>query len=374
MLYTADEALAYVKQEDVQCVRLAFFDAWGQEKSISILPSQLGRAMDTGICFDAFPMYSIQERLFLFPLPETLQILPWGNTPKMARMYCNVCYGDGAPFPSDGRYILRRAQQAARDMGLSVSIETESTFYLLSSDEGGNPVRQPHDNGRYLDAAPCAGGESFRMEICRMLEKMGIPPLFACHGQGSGQHQIVFDTASPMEAADMVMTLQSAVQAQARLRSLHAFFTPRPLIHQPCNDFCIRLSLGRNGKKWAASFWAGILKHIRDMTAFLHPTHQSYERLAEMGSRWICRTAGTDDEFLHTPDQTANLYIAFGLLLFAGMDGIRRGLSLPDMEKKLPTLPKNLEEAVRLAGISTFLRDVLPGEIIDMYTGAVRRP
>ena len=93
-----------------------------------------------------------------------------------------------------------------------------------------------------------------------------------------------------------------------------------------------------------------------------------------MGGRWICRTAGTDDEFLHTPDQTANLYIAFGLLLFAGMDGIRRGLSLPDMEKKLPALPKNLEEAVRLAGISTFLRDVLPGKIIDMYTGAVRRP
>lgn len=373
MLYTADEAFAYVKQEDVQCVRLAFFDAWGQEKSISILPSQLGRAMDAGICFDAFPIYSTQERLFLFPLPETLQILPWVNSPKMARMYCRVCYGNSAPFPLDGRYILHRAQQAARDMGLSVSVDTECTFYLLPADERGNPIRQPHNDGGYLDDTPQTGGEALRMEICRMLEKMGAPPLFACHGQGSGQHQIVFGTTNLMEAADMVMTLQSAVQAGARLRSLHAFFTPRPLIHQPCNDFCIRLSLGRSGSKWTAPFWAGILKHIRDMSIFLHPTRQSYERLEELGGRWICQPTGTDDAFLHTPDQTANLYTSFGLLLFAGMDGIRRGLSLPDMEKKMPALPKTLEEAVRFAGISTFLEDVLPREMVDMYKRAARR-
>ncbi len=372
MLYTADEALEYVKQEDVQCIRLAFFDALGHRKNISILPSQLHRAMETGIPLDAFPMDFPREGLSLLPHPDTLQLLPWIRRTKTARMYCSVRHKNGAPFRLDGRYILQRAQQEVRDMGLSVTFQAEGTFYLLPADERGNPIRQPHDRGGYVDAPPDARGEEICMEVCRGLGKIGIPPLFACHGQGGGQHQISYPAANPMETADMVMTLQSAVEACASMNSLRAFFTPRPLLRQPCNDFCVRLSLGGGGGKWAAPFLAGILAHIRDMTAFLHPTRPSYERLEEVGGRWISRGASAGDIALRTPDQSANLYIAFGLLLFAGMDGIRRGLSLPDTDK-LPTLPKTLEEAIRFADISAFIGDVLPREMMDMYKEAAGR-
>lgn len=372
MLYSADEALEYVKQEDVERIRLAFFDALGHRKTISILPSQLPRAMEAGIPLDAFPMNFPGEGLSLLPHPETLQILPWIHRTKTARMYCSVRHKNGAPLRLDGRYILQRAQQEVRDMGLSVMFQAESTFYLLPADDNGNPIRRPHDGGGYMDAPIVSKGEEICMEVCRGLEKMGGPPLFACDGQGSGQYRISFPAGVPMETADWIMTLRSAVESHASMNSLHAFFTPRPLIRQPCNDFRMRISLG-GGNRWTAPFLAGIFAHIRDMTAFLHPTRPSYERLEETGGRWISRRASKEDIVLYTPDQSANLYIAFGLLLFAGMDGIRRGLSLPE-SGTIPALPKTLEEAFRFADISAFIGDFLPREMLNLYKRAAGCP
>ena len=369
MLYTADEAFRYVKQEDVQCVRLAFFDALGHRKTISILPGQLPRAVEAGIPLDAFPMDFPGEGLVLLPHLETLQILPWLHETKTAQIYCGICAENGVPLGLDSRNILHRAQREVRDMGLSVTFQAESTFYLLPGDARDTPVRRSYEGG-YRDDPYAAQGESVRMEICRGLESMGISPLFACNGQGAAQHRISLSAGVPMETADRIMTLQAAVEAYARLNGLHGSFTPKPLMHQPCNNFCVRISLS-GGKKWMEPFLAGIFTHIRDMTVFLCPTRPCYERLGELAGCWI-RQVG-EDILLYAPDQSANLYIAFALLLFAGMDGIRQGRSLPE-SGKIPILSKTLEEAVRFADISGFIEDVLPGEMLKRYKRAAGCP
>lgn len=299
MLYTAEEVLEYVEQEDVQCIRLAFFDVLGCPKSISIMPSQLRQAFHAGVPFDASAV-GFYGSLFLFPQPETLKLLPWHTEEgKTVCLYCSVRRSNGAPFPLDGRYILNQAEREARDMGFSLCFYTEYEFYLFTSDANGNPTKMPHDQAGYMDMAPKDKGENVRRDICLTLEKMGITPVFSCHRPGPGQHQVLCFPASPIEAADNAMTFQAVVHTIAHRNGLHASFAPKPLLRQNSSGLCIRISMGKTGRQQMCSFFAGIREHLREITAFLCPARQSYERLADIRDRQLLFLDGRGRNSLH---------------------------------------------------------------------------
>ena len=367
MPYTAEEAAELVEQEDVECIRLAFFDALGHPKSLSIAPSQLWQAIAVP------PVGERCDGLFLVPDLNTLQVLPWyPKESKTARMYCSIRKQNGAPFAMDCRYLLHCAQRSARDMGLSLTVDTAHEFYLLAADKGGRPANTPHDGAEALDAPPTDKGEDVRREICQMLKDMGITPVYACHWQGAGQHRITYCSAGPMEAADTAMTFREVVHIAAYRSRLHASFAPKPLVRQRGSGVSLRLSMGKAGRQCMGPFFAGVIRHMRDMTAFLNPVRQSYERLGEIRNETLC-TWTSQGEIpymeLQSLDGTANPYIAFALLIYAGLEGIRRNLA-PEREKT-PYFPKTIEEAYQFTEGSDFIRDVLPAQVIQAYRQSV---
>ena len=400
MLYTAEEVMDYVAEEDVKFIRLAFFDVFGQQKNISILPGELEGAFAKGVSFDASAIdgFGGEEKsdLFLFPDPGTLEVLPWRPSHgKVVRLYCDIRYPDGTPFEMDGRDLLRRADAAAREMGLSLSFGVDYEFYLFNTDEAGNPTNVPHDNAGYMDIAPDDKGENVRREICLTLEEMGLFPMSSHHQHGPGQHQINYRPASALRAADNAMTFMSAVRTVAARAGLHASFTPKPLTRYNGNGLHIHISFGNGDRTQFAPFLAGVMEHIRDMTAFLNPTRQSYERLGSMRAprfiTWstenraqLIRVPAAEDApalELRSPDPTANPYIAFALLIHAGLDGVRRGLTPPpatdlnlyetDRKSGLRSLPATPEEAFRFAEISSFIAEVLPRRVVDVYRSSI---
>lgn len=373
MPYTAEEVAELVEQEDVECIRLAFFDALGHPKSLFLSPSVLPRALAGGVPMEEFSADAAPGELLLFPQLHTLQGLDWYREgEKTARLYCSIRHRSGAPFAADSRYILQRAEQAARDMGFSLTADGIQEFYLLPADAGGRPGRVPQDGAQAWDAPPADKGAGLREEVCRMLQDVGIRPLFHCHGGGAGQHRIVCRPAGPVEAADNAMTFREAVYTAAHHSGLYASFAPKPLIRQRGSGFFIRISLGRAGGRYMEAFFAGVIRHIRDMTAFLNPVRPSYERLGEIRNEKLCTWTGEGAlpyVELRSPDSAANPYIAFALLIYAGLDGIRKGLM--QGERQAPYFPKTVEEAHHFARESDFIRDVLPAQVIEAYRQSV---
>ena len=185
-MYTQQDVLDFIQEEDVKFIRLAFFDLSGKQKNISIMPGQLQRAFSDGISFDASSVEGFQKPnksdLFLHPDPSTLAIIPWRpSTGKVVRMFCDIRYPDGRPYEKDSRHLLKKAVECARQEGYDFQIGTEMEFYLFKLDEEGNPSTQPFDHAGYMDIAPDDRGENIRREICFTLEQMGITPESSHH-------------------------------------------------------------------------------------------------------------------------------------------------------------------------------------------------
>ncbi len=403
MPYSVQDVMDYIEQEDVKFIRLAFSDVFGHQKNISIMPSELPRAFEYGVSFDASAIDGFGEEeksdLFLFPEPDTLEILPWRPSHgRVVRLYCSVKYPDGTPFEMDGRYILRRAVKEAMDMGVDLCMGAEYDFYLFNSDEEGNSTYIPHDKAGYMDIAPDDKGEDVRREICLTLEEMGITPMCSHHQYGPGQHEIDFRPAAPLKCADNAMTFMTVVRTMAHRNGLTASFEPKPLTRYPGNGFHINVSLRNAGdcdkkKSELGAFLAGVLEHICEITAFLNPMRQSYERLGSSKApkfiTWsrenrsqLVRVPTVNGDSprleLRSPDPASNPYIAFALVIYAGLDGIRRSLTPPEAADINPyltdpktsgfkSLPSTPEEAFRLAQISPFVDKVLPRRVIDVY-------
>lgn len=393
MLYTEAEVFDFIKEEDVQFIRLAFCDLAGRQKNISILPEELERAFRDGISFDASAIRGFgsveKSDLLLFPIPSTLSILPWRPMHgKVVRMFCNIRYPDGTPFEKDSRGILCRAVEKAAAMGISVRFGAEFEFYLFRTGEDGEPTRIPFDRAGYMDVAPDDKGENIRREICLALLEMGIQPESSHHEEGPGQNEIDFRYSDAVSAADHAMNFLAAVKATADRNGLVADFSPKPLENESGNGFHINISLageGSGGKEHA--FLAGVLAHIREITAVLNPEEASYRRLGERkapkyiawskGNRsTLVRIPAAKGEYtrmeLRSPDPAANPYLAFALLIHAGLDGVEKNLPLPpevttDLFAKnadtamLQALPGSLEEALEAAKKSAFFASVLPG-------------
>lgn len=405
MIYTAQEVFDFVKEEDVKFIRLAFCDTLGRQKNISILPSELRRAFEDGISFDASAICGFggaeKSDLLLFPDPSTLNILPWRPSHgKVVRMFCDIRHPDGTPFSRDTRAILRRAVADAKAAGITVQFGAEIEFYLFKTDENGDPTKIPFDHATYMDVAPEDKGENVRREICLTLLDMGIQPESSHHEEGPGQNEIDFRYSDAMRAADDAMNFITVVKATARQNGLYAVFSPKPLENESGNGLHINMSVKcADGTDRTPAFMAGILAHIRDLTAFLNPSEASYSRFGKCKApkfvTWshenrsqLIRIPAAKGEYrrieLRSPDPSANPYLAYALLIWAGLDGIVKDmcpapavnlnlLAAPESEtREFDTLPGSLAEAVALANGSALVRRVL-GEDAASFLTDVRR-
>ena len=396
-MYSYDEVMTFVEEEDVKFIRLAFCDIHGRQKNISIMPNQLKKAFSDGISFDASAVDGfgdiVKSDLFLHPDPSTLTILPWRPSHgRVVRMFCDIKYPDGRHYEKDCRYILKRATEEAAKKGISCFFGSELEFYLFKTDENGEPTKEPFDHAGYMDIAPDDKGENVRREICFTLLDMGISPESSHHEEGPGQNEIDFRYSGALNAADNAITFKSVIHTVARRNGLFADFFPKPLLHESGNGMHINISLrSEGGRDYTDNFMAGILAHIVEMTAFLNPTEDSYKRLGEHKApkyvTWspenrsqLIRIPAEKGEYkrieLRSPDPCANPYIAYALLIYAGLDGIEKNLkpSEPlnvnlytagaEITDRLTNLPDTLAKARAAAANSEFIKHILPNGFI----------
>ena len=403
MEYRAQEVIQYAREEKVKFVRLAFSDVYGRQKNVTIMASELERAFDSGIAFDAsaVPGFGgeVRSDLFLHPDPATLAEQPWRpENGRLVRMFCDIRCPDGSPFEADCRHILRRAVRDAEAAGCSFAFGSELEFYLFRLDENGEPTRIPYDRAGYMDIAPEDRGENIRREICLTLEQMGIRPESSHHEEGPSQNEIDFRYSEPLSAADNSLTFLSVVRSVAAANGLCADFSPKPLPEHLGSGLHINLSVrgGAEGAEPLNYVIAGILEHIGALTLFLNPCEDSYLRLGgRKAPRYISwssenrsqliRIPAAQGEFrraeLRSADPTANPYLAFALLIRAGLDGIERRLTLPEpadfnlytappeVLSRYKRLPASLAEAAAAAQASTEVARWLPEPVLRAYLG-----
>ena len=400
MKYTAQEIKALLEEEEVEFIRLEFTDVFGKARSMTIMPEEFDRAMEHGISIDgsALPGLggdNVHSDLFLLPDLDSISFLPWRpDQGKAVRFFSFIHNPDGTPFEADSRWILKNAVEKARQAGLSFSFGTEFEFYLFTSDAKGNCTREPIDNAGYMDSVPEDKGDSVRREVCLMLKELGMKPEGAHHEEGPGQNEIDFSYASPLAAADNAITFCQVVKTVSARNGLSVDFSPKPLSDKAGNGLHINMSAKGEGDDLLEHMIAGIMKYIRPMTLFLNPTDASYRRLGSFKApKYISASRGNRSQLVRipeargeyvraevrSPDPGANPYIAFALLINAGLEGIRerlplsRGLDqnlflLSSEELSLvQTLPSSLREAKEEASRSSFVRSVLPESVIDEY-------
>lgn len=401
MKYSKEEVLQYIEEEDVKFIRLAFCDVFGRQKNISIMPQELPRAFGYGIAIDASAITGFGDEthsdLLLHPDPETLMLLPWRpEHGKVIRMYTSITHPDGRPFECDTRSLLKNAVKSAEMQGYKFYFGSELEFYLFKLDENGNPTKEPYDEAGYMDIAPDDKGENIRREVCLTLEQMGIRPESSHHEEGPGQNEIDFRYSDAIKAADNTMTFQTVVKTVARRNGLFADFSAKPLENKPGNGFHINMSVKSDDKNDICYMIAGVLDKADQITAFLNPSENSYERFGQNKApkyvSWssenrsqLVRIPAAIGEYrraeLRSPDPTANPYLAFTLMIYAGLYGINHKLDLPpvadfnlyktDAEtlSEYKQLPRTLEDACKLASNSEFIKQYIPSAILDIYCG-----
>lgn len=399
MKYTPQEVMQYIEEEDVKFIRLAFCDVFGHPKNISIMPHELERAFQYGIAIDGSAIAGFGDEvhcdLFLHPDPATITVLPWRpENGRVVRMFCSVSHPDGTPFLHDTRFILKQAIADAAKAGYTFSFGSELEFYLFRLDENGEPTNIPYDQARYMDVSPEDKCENVRREICLTLEQMGIQPESSHHEEGPGQNEIDFRYSDALSAADNAVTFRTVVKTIAARNGLYADFSPKPLQEKSGSGFHINISVKGGSEVVMHRMMGGILKHIGDMTLFLNPTNRSYQRLGSHKApkyiSWsndnrsqLIRVPAADGEYrrfeLRSPDCSANPYLAFALLIWAGLDGILNNIALPEKSNVnlytaspkdlwgLETLPLTRSSAAKAALASEFIREHFPESLIQYF-------
>lgn len=374
---------------------------------------ELPSAFERGVSFDSHAIKGFKKDdksdLLLFPDPATLSVLPWRPGPgRVVRFFCDIKTPEGTIFEQDPRAFLKKATERFTHRGLTVQIGTECEFYLFNTDEDGEPTKVTLDKGGYLDMAPLDKGENIRREICLTLEEIGIKPETSHHEQGPGQNEIDFVYSNALQAADDLLTFKSVVKSVASRNGLFASFMPKPLADAPGSGLHINISLTENGtnlfkgaeqghSKVAESFIAGILNRVEEISIFLNPLTNSYERLGAFEApkyvSWshqnrsqLVRIPAADPERmrmeLRSPDPTVNPYLAFALLLEAGLEGIEQNTPLrepvefdlhtagPEVTQELRRLPSELAQAITLAEESLFVKQILGETFCENYLAA----
>ena len=392
--YTPEDIIRIVKEENIQFIRMQFIDVFGTLKNVAITASQIEKAVNNQIMIDGSSIEGfvrIQESdQYLVPDLNSFAIFPWNGDAKVARLICSVHNPDGTPFIGDPRGVLHRVLEKADAMGYSFFVGPELEFFLFQTDAEGRPTTITHDEASYFDLNPIDLGEPVRREMCLALEAMGFEIEASHHELAAGQHEIDFKYDNAMAAADRIMTFKLTVKTIAQQHGLHATFMPKPIYGIAGSGMHTNMSLHNNeGKNVFADpegplglsepayhFIAGILTHVKGMSAITNPLVNSYKRLvpgyeapcyiawsAQNRSALVripsARGNGTRVE-LRCPDPACNPYLSLAVCLAAGLDGIERKLEAPapvndniyDMNDRtrkrrgIGSLPSNLLEAV----------------------------
>ena len=393
--YTTQEAIEFVEENDVKFIRLAFCDIFGHHKNVSILPGELKKAFEVGIPFDAFRVAGyfdpVYQDLLLVPDPATLSVLPWRSQQGLViRFYCDVVTAEGKAFPYDARYFLKQALSDCKAMGFTCHMGIRSEFYLFKTDDDGNPTDTPWDNGGYFDISPLDRGENMRREICLCLEEMGLRPESSHHESGPGQNEIDFKQADALRTADHFVTYKNVVTSIAARNGGYASFEPKPIEGKSGNGLHLKIELFEENELMdkanparAESFMAGVLNRMREITVFLNTSKDSYLRFGENEApkyiTWSTQNRsrlmrvpverGEKAGFiLRSPDSGLNPYLAFAMIIYAGLEGIKKNEQLPPpvdksimlCDKKeresVGKLPLSLTEAIEWAKGSDFLK------------------
>jgi len=414
--YSKEDIIRLVTEQDVKFIRLQFTDIFGQLKNVAITASQIEKAVNNQIMIDGSSIEGfvrIQESdQYLYPDLDSFVIFPWRpQHGKVARLICDVYNPDGTPFVGDPRGVLKSALKKAVAMGYDAfNVGPECEFFLFQTDEEGKPTTKTNDEAGYFDLGPLDHGESTRREICLALEDMGFEIEASHHEVAAGQHEIDFKYADALTAADNIMTFKLAVKTLAQKNGLHATFMPKPIFGINGSGMHTNMSLFKNGKnafydpngakglsKEAYSFIAGLLTHVKGMTAVTNPLVNSYKRLvpgyeAPCYMAWsaanrsaliripAARGQSTRLE-LRCPDPACNPYLSLALCLAAGLDGIEKGMTPPpeitenifamDMETRekngIESLPGSLIDAVGELKADKLLTDTLGSHVVSQY-------
>ncbi len=405
-MQTYEEVLDFIEEENVKFIRLAFFDVFGEQKNIAIMPQELRRAFTEGISFDGSAIAGFDEELrsdlFLRPDPTTISIVPWRPLDGgVCRMFCDIYKPDGTPYEKDTRYILKKAVKAAKEAGVKVFFGPELEFYAFERNEKGEKTDIPIDHAGYMAVGPDDKGENLRRDICFALLDMGIMPEASHHEQGPGQNEIDFHYGDALTTADNTATVKWAVRNLAETTGMYADFSAKPLRDQPGSGMHFNISVdpikgaeNQNAAELCDMFMAGVLKHIREISLFLNPTVKSYERLGQMEAPYyvswseqnrsqLIRIPATNSDRkrfeLRSPDASANPYLSFAMVIYAGLDGIKSAMhpdlpmnvnlykADPDLTAKLEKLPLHLDEAISCAKGSELVQKHVPTSVLDAY-------
>lgn len=391
------DVLEKVQRDQVNFINLQFTDLHGAVKSVGAPAHRLAEVLEKGSWFDGSSIQGFarihESDMVLHPDPDTYQVLPWKSPERRtARLICDIYRPDGEPFPGDPRYILRRAVERAAELGFTYNCGPELEFFLLQKrNEQLRPV--PHDVAGYFDFSPRDLATAVRNDIVDALHAMDIEVEMEHHEVAPGQHEIDFRYANALTAADNAITFKQAVKAIATKHDLYASFMPKPFFGQNGSGMHTHQSLFRDGENaffdpddnyklssTAYGFIAGQIKHARAISAVVAPTVNSYKRLVPgyEAPVYICwarinraaliripqyspgREQSTRVE-LRFPDPSCNPYLAFAVMLMAGLDGVENGLQPPDpveedvyhfddlrlQELNISQLPGSLGEAIR---------------------------
>jgi glutamine synthetase len=415
-----NEVFERMDADGVKFVNLQFTDLFGMVKSITIPARHLDNALEHGAWFDGSSVEGFarihESDMYLKPDPSTYAVIPWLNSDmgNTARLICDVFSPDGKPFPGDPRHILKRAIAEAEGMGFEFKTGPEMEFFLFRK-ENGSLKPLPHDTGGYFDFTSDKAYD-IRRDMNVALEAFGINVEASHHEVALGQHEIDFRYDNALRSADAASTVRFVLKAIAQRHDLHATFMAKPIagingsgmhVHQSLfrgSDNAFYDSSDKYGLSRAAySFIAGQLRHAKALSGILSPTVNSYKRLipgyeAPVYISWARinrsaliripkisggRPSSTRIE-LRCPDPTCNIYLAFAVMLRAGLDGIKQGLTPPEPveenlfhfddgkleEMKIGTLPGSLWDAMREMKADPLIRETLGDATFEKYIDA----
>lgn len=398
-------------EQGVAFVNLQFTDILGMVKTVTIPVEELPDALDHGVWFDGSSIEGfarmVESDMYLVPDPDTYAIIPWDQHEGLAtaRLICNIFTPDGKPFAGDPRHVLAAVLKQAADLGYGFSVAPELEFFLFRRDEQGNNIPLPHDNAGYFDVSTDQA-TLIRRQMVRALRGMGIITEAAHHEVAAGQHEIDLRVAEAVRAADHTVTARVALKAIAQINGLYATFMPKPMadingngmhVHQSLTD----LTTGQNAfadpddpyglSKVARHFIAGLLAHARGMCVILAPLVNSYKRLvpgfeAPVYISWgrtnrsalvrvpritTGRYQSTRVE-LRCPDPACNPYLAYAVMLAAGLDGIKRKLPLREAaeEDLFHIDPRARGLAMLPSSLGAALDSLREDEVIQAALGA----
>ena len=413
-----DFVLRALEERDVRFVRLWFTDVLGYLKSVAVAPAELESAFAEGIGFDGSAIEGFarvtEADMLALPDPSTFQILPWrADGPATGRMFCDIVMPDGSPSYADPRHVLKRTLSNAAEKGFTFYTHPEIEFYLFKDKPVGGDEPTPVDSSGYFDHTAQSMGADFRREAITMLEAMGISVEYSHHEGGPGQNEIDLRYADALSTADNIMTFRTVVREVALSQGIWASFMPKPFTEHPGSGMHTHVSLFEGDanafyepgaeyqlSKTGRSFIGGVLRHSGEITAVTNQWVNSYKRLIGGGEAPAHVAWGHNNRSalvrvpmykplkgqstrveVRTLDAACNPYLAFAVILAAGMKGIEEGYDLPreaeddvwaltERERKslgIDPLPENLDEAIGMAEDSELLAETLGEHVFDFF-------